>query len=344
MWAPPSESAETRVEREINRFWRTFIATPVENLSPYLLDAPNIWAVAQRNPLCNAPSMTNGSKPADGGHLHCTPEEAEKIRQADPIAAKYLRRLVGADELIKGKERYCFWLVDADLEDMHRSPELRRRIQAVRETRLQSKNDQARKFADIPHLFEARRQPSSDYLIMPRVTSENRFYIPMQYANPEIIVNDRVQVIPNCGLEHFAVLTSRVHMAWMRITAGRLETRYSYSATVVYNTFIWPELNDSTREALRASARKILDARAEHPKASLAALYSETTMPATLRRAHETNDKLVAQLYGYAEDLSEEEIVIDLLKRYRAKMEENLRSKIGEKSKAKRKKNYGIKL
>ena len=190
------------------------------------------------------------------------------------------------------------------------------RVKAVKEYREKSPKIATQKSALFPHLFQQIRQPVSNYIIVPRVSSEGRKYVPIGFMTPDVIITDLVQFIPNATLYHFGILTSSVHMAWMRIVAGRLEMRYRYSANIVYNNFPWCEPAEAQRGAIEKTAQAILDARALYPDCSLADLYDEATMPPELRKAHQANDRAVMKAYGYAPTMTEPEIVADLMKRY----------------------------
>ena len=192
------------------------------------------------------------------------------------------------------------------------------RIAKVREMRLSSSKEATRKYADYPTRFMECRQPQSDYLLFPRHSSENRRYIPIGYVSADIICNDSANVVPSASLFHFGVLTSNVHMAWMRAVCGRLEMRYRYSNTIVYNNFPWCNPTEEQRNRIEKTAQAILDARANHPNSSLADLYDELAMPADLRKAHQENDRAVMAAYGFSTKMSESECVAELFKMYQA--------------------------
>ena len=288
-----------------------------KSISPYLIDSPIIFVDSNKKLLCDVPEMVYGNKPTDGGNLFLDKEERDLIVEKDLIAAKYIKQIYGATEFINNKLRYCLWLVDASPADIRKSAFLSERVSKVRSFRLESTKQATRDSADTPTLFQEIRQPTSDYVIVPCHSSENRRYIPIGFEKPEVIVNNAVQIIPNVELYHFGVLTSNVHMAWMRAVAGRLEMRYRYSKDIVYNNFPWCNPTEAQRTKIEKTAQGILDARALYPDSSLADLYDEATMPIELRKAHRANDRAVMEAYGFWGKLnSESECVAELMKMY----------------------------
>lgn len=290
------------------------------NINAYLLDAPNIFVESRSKPLQNfVPPMKYGNKPTDNGNFFLTTEELPEFLKREPAAEKYIRQIFGAEEFINGKLRYCLWLVDCPPNELRKMPLVYERVKKVREFRLASKKAATRKSADTPTCFQEIRQPTTgNYLLVPRVSSERRRYVPIGFIDAEIICSDANQMIPNANLYHFGVLTSSIHMAWMRTVCGRLESRYRYSKDVVYNNFPWVTATSAQISAIEAAAQKILDVRARYPEATLADLYDELTMPKDLRAAHQKNDRAVAAAYGFENILDEEpKIVVELLKRYK---------------------------
>ena len=288
------------------------------NINAYLIDAPDTWIDSRSKPLCNVPEMIYGSKPTDGGHLIIEENEYDEFIKRDPNSKQFIKRMVGAEDYINNKLRYCLWLVDASPADLRRCPLIMERIAKVREMRLSSSKEATRKFADYPTRFMECRQPQTDYLIFPRHSSEKRRYIPIGYVSADIICNDSANIVPNASLFHFGVLTSNVHNAWMRVVCGRLEMRYRYSNTIVYNTFPWPMPTDEQKARIEQTAQAILDARAKYPDCSLADLYDEVTMPPELRRAHQENDRAVMAAYGFSTKMTESECVAELFKMYQS--------------------------
>ena len=285
-------------------------------INAYLTDAPDVFIESRNKPLCDVPEMTNGNKAVDGGFLFLSPTEKEDLILGCPDSGKYIKRVYGAEEYINNLERYCLWLQNISPAQLKSMSLVAERVKAVKEYREKSPKIATQKSALFPHLFQQIRQPVSNYIIVPRVSSEGRKYVPIGFMTPDVIITDLVQFIPNATLYHFGILTSSVHMAWMRIVAGRLEMRYRYSANIVYNNFPWCEPAEAQRGAIEKTAQAILDARALYPDCSLADLYDEATMPPELRKAHQANDRAVMKAYGYAPTMTEPEIVADLMKRY----------------------------
>ena len=288
-----------------------------DNINAYLLPTSNLFVESRTKSLCDVPQMIYGNKPTDGGFLFLSPSEKEDLLSKEPTSNKFVKQILGAEEYINNKERYCLWLVGASPADLRGLPLVMSRIEQVRSFRANSTKEATRRSADTPTLFQEIRQPSTEYIIVPRVSSETRKYVPMGFMNPEIIVNDAVQIIPNASLYHFGILTSNIHMAWMRAVCGRLETRYRYSKDIVYNNFPWPTPTEEQKAKIEQTAQAILDARALYPDCSLADLYDEVTMPPELRKAHQQNDKAVMQAYGFdVKTMTESTCVAELMKMY----------------------------
>ena len=266
----------------------------------------------------HTPEMIFGSMANDNGNLIIEPEELDSFIEKDPQSKKFIRRLMGSKEFIQNIPRYCLWLVDSTPNELRSIKPIRERVEAVRKYRLASKRAATRKLADTPWLFGEIRQPKSgNYLIVPRVSSERREYIPIGFLDSETIATDAVQILLNATLDRFGIMTSSVHMAWMRTVCGRLKSDYRYSNTLVYNNFPWPEPNDSQRAIIEQSAQSILEIRSHYPNSSLADLYDPLIMPYELRKAHEANDKAVMKAYGFSSDMEESEIVAELMKMYK---------------------------
>lgn len=270
----------------------------VDNINPYLLSGKTIFVESAKTPICQVSPMYFGSKPTDGGYFFLTSEEKQEILKRELQSEKYIRKVLGAQEYINNVERYCLWLEGITPSELKSSPMIYERVKKVREFRLASKAESTRKFADRPTEFKQNAQPNKPYLIVPRVSSENRRYVPIGYIEPEVIATDATQIIPNATLYEFGVITSNVHMAWMRTVAGRLKSDYRYSSTIVYNTFPWPKITEEQKEYISKTAQGILDARALYPNSSLAHLYDEAAMPGELRKAHQKNDVAVMKAYG----------------------------------------------
>ena len=288
----------------------------VENISPYLLPGGDWFVTAQKKPLCDVPEMKFGSQPRDGGFFVLSPEEREDILSKEPELAKVIKPYIGADEFIKGKERYCIWLHNEPFDIIKNSKILKERIAAVEKFRLESKAKTTNGYAKVPAIFAQIAHPYSDYLIVPSVSSERRRYIPIGFMDKDTIASNAVQIVPNATLYHFGVLTSNVHMAWMRTVAGRLKSDYRYSKELVYNTFPWPEATEKQIAVIEEAARGVLDERSKYPGTSLADLYDPVLMKTTgMQKAHTKLDRAVWAAYG-ASWKSEAECVADLMERY----------------------------
>jgi hypothetical protein len=270
----------------------------VKNISPYLIDSQNILIGRRNNPLCLVPNMTKGSSPTDGGFLLLGKEQKDELLKNEPGAKNYIKKYVGSYEFINNVSRWCLWLKDANPQSINSFPEILRRIKEVKNFRLQSTKASTRKWADFPTLFIEERQPDKEYIIIPRVSSENRKYIPIGYLKKEIIISDSAISLPDATLFHFGILTSLMHMSWVKFTCGRLKSDYRYSNTIVYNNYPWPE-NPTEKQikAIEITAQKVLDVRLEFPKNSLSDLYNPLTMPPSLVKAHNELDKAVDLAY-----------------------------------------------
>jgi hypothetical protein len=288
----------------------------VKNINPYLVDAPNVFVESRKKPLCNAPEIGIGNKPIDGGNYLFSKEEMATFIENEPSSVQYFRPWYGSEEFINRSPRYCLWLGECSPSDLRKMPECMKRVQAVREYRLASESPGTVKIADKPTRFHVENMPQGTYIVIPKVSSERRFYVPMGIISPDMICSDLLFIIPSGALYHLGILTSNVHMAWMRTVCGRLKSDYRYSKDIVYNNFPWPEVSDTDKVKIEATAQGILDAREIYPDSSLADLYDETTMPMELRKAHQANDKAVMAVYGYKVSMTEPEIVADLMKRY----------------------------
>ena len=291
-------------------------AIKAKNINPYLADAPNLVMLPRTSPICQVSPMVNGSKPTDGGNLILSAEERAELIAKEPAAEEWIKPFAMGDEFINGVARYCLWLVDCPPEKLRAMPEVVKRVDAVRAMRQASKKAPTRELASMPTLFAEIRQPEGAFLALPRVSSERRHYIPIAYADNGLIAGDKLQTIPDASLYEFALITSAMHMAWMRTTSGRLESRYQYSAKITYNNFPWPEPADKQHTAIETAAQDVLDARAAHPGASLADLYDPLIMPANLRRAHQALDAAVDAAYGYKGAKTDAARVAFLFERY----------------------------
>jgi hypothetical protein len=288
------------------------------NINPYLIKTPTVFIESRKVPLCNVPEMVFGSMPNDGGNLIVEDEDLAGLLKVEPKAKKFIRKILGADEFINSLPRYCLWLIEATPTELRSMPTVMERIENVRQHRLASKREATRRLAETAMLFGEIRQPEGDYILIPRVSSEKRKYIPIGLMSSIVIASDATQIIPDATLYHFGILTSIVHMAWTRAVCGRLKSDYRYSKDIVYNNFPWPEATDKQKTEIEKLAQAILDAQAKFPKSSLADLYDPLTMSPELRKAHNALDKGVMKLYGFAKDTPELEIVAELMRRYQA--------------------------
>ncbi len=271
----------------------------------------------------NVHKMTLGSAPTDGGNLFMTPEERDEVLNREPELKKFIRQVLGSYEFINGVKRYCFWLVDASPKDIKRSKILHERVEKVKAFRLASVRGKTQRQANCPHLFAEMRQPATDYMLIPRHSSSKRYYIPMGYMSSDVIVTDAAYSLPKATPYHFGIITSRVHMAWVRRVCGRLRDDYRYNNTVGYNTFCWPKSNPWQVKRIEDTGQKILDVRAKYPECTFADLYDEVSMPPDLRKAHNENDAAVLEAYGLPVDMDEEDIIDHMFKLYYEALAEN---------------------
>ena len=288
----------------------------VKNVNPYLVDAPDIVVDNRTKPLCNVSEVVYGNKPVDGGFLLLSPDEKTALLAKEPLAAKWLKPLLGAEEFINGKERWCLWLVGIQPNELRALPEVMKRVAQVKEMRLNSIDAGARKLAECPTQFRDTKNPSS-YVLIPRVSSERREYVPMGFFDQNTISTDLNNMVPNATLYEFGVLEAKMNMVWMRAVCGRLESRYRYSAKLVYNNFPWPDVDDKQRKKVEAAAQAVLDARKNYLTSTLADMYDPTSMPPDLRKAHTALDKAVDQCYRKEKFNSDMERLTWLFERYR---------------------------
>ena len=296
----------------------------VDNINAYLTDANNIFIESKNKPICNVPQIGIGNKPIDGGNYLFTKEEMREFIKKEPKSEKYFKPWYGAKEFIDQAPRYCLWLGNCSPNKLRQMPNCLKRVENVKKIRSESESVGTRKLAEKPTRFHVENMPISTYIIIPRVSSEKRRYIPMGFLNSDNLSSDSVHIIPNTTLYHFGILTSNVHMAWMRAVCGRLEMRYRYSKDIVYNNFPWCNPTDEQKAKIEKTAQGILNAREKHPDSSLADLYNDLTMPPELRKAHQENDKMVMEAYGFKKKdengktrwLSESETVAELMKIY----------------------------
>ena len=287
-----------------------------KNINGYLLDMPNVFIESRTKPICDVSLMNKGSMPADDGNLIITDQEYNGFINKEPESKKFIREFLGAEEFLNNKKRYCLWLVNTTPAELRKMPIVMKRIESVKAARAASKREATRNLAAYPYLFAENRQPETDYIAIPEVSSEKRNYIPIGFMSADVICSNKLQIIPNATLYEFGILTSNIHNAWLRTVCGRLKSDYDYSGKIVYNNFPWCNPTEKQKAKIEQTAQAILYARAKYPDSSLADLYDETTMPPELRKAHKENDKAVMAAYGFDQKMSETEIVAELFKMY----------------------------
>ena len=287
------------------------------HINGYLLDADDIFVESRSKPICDVPGIGIGNKPIDGGNYLFKEEEMLEFIKKEPESMEYFRVWYGSYEFINRCPRYCLWLGDCSPAQLRRMPECMKRVEAVRNYRLASPSAGTVKLAERPTHFHVENMPKGTYVVIPEVSSEKRRYVPMGFMTPDVLCSNLVKIVPDATLYHFGVLTSNVHMAWMRAVCGRLKSDYRYSKDIVYNNFPWPDPTTEQRSRIGQTAQAILDARELYPDSSLADLYDELTMPPELRRAHQQNDKAVMQAYGFpVKGFTESDCVAELMKKY----------------------------
>ena len=292
----------------------------VENLNPYLMDAPTVLISSRSKPLCNVPAMCYGSMPIDNNNLILDEEAYQEALRESPGNQQFIREYVGGEELLKGKRRWCIWLDGVDPSSFMKSKFIMGRVEANRQYRLYgSTRPQTNKAAETPHLFGEIRQPENGALVVPKVSSEDRPYIPISYVKPGIIINGSALMIPNATLYHFGVLSSNVHNAWMRVVAGRMKSDYQYSAGMVYNNFPWPNATQEQQDAIIRASQVVLKARAQHSNVTLANMYKEKyfLLFGDLKTAHDNLNRVVMRAYGMPiKGTTESSCVAELMRRY----------------------------
>lgn len=297
--------------------------TKCDHINPYLVPEEDIWISSRPKRPKDKSKMTTGSPATDDGQLFLSLEEAKTMSKEYPILSKYIRPFIGAHEFLHDlneRTRYCLWFADVgdELPKIIKADHMKDRFQHIKEKRLSSSASRIKKAAETPWLFAQNRQPDTEYLVIPRHSSENREYIPIGFMDPKTIAGDATTIVYDATLEDFAILESSLHVAWMKTVAGRLKSDYRYSSSVYYN-FPMPKLTNELKEKLEKSAEGILNARANHPSLSLADMYKELLMPSDLRDAHRKNDKLILQAYGLNKDATDQDILKVLFKMYNNK-------------------------
>ena len=297
-------------------------AITAANINPYLVDAPSVLVISRAKPLYDVPEMNYGSMPIDDGHLILDRDAVNTLLEENPDNADMIRKYMGGVELLRNRERWCLWLVGVSASRLRKSPFIMDRLKKTADFRSKSGRPQTLALAETPALFGEIRQPQTTMLVIPKVSSEARRYIPIGFVEPNIIVNGSALIIPDADLYLFGVIMSNVHNSWMRTVAGRLEMRYQYSGKIVYNNFPWPSPTAAQKQQIERTAQGILDARALYPDSSLADLYDPLTMPPELRKAHQRNDAAVMQAYGMPiKETNEAACVAWLMRLYQEKIQ-----------------------
>jgi len=294
----------------------------VRNINPYLIEGKDLVVLSRTKPINRVPEMIYGSKPVDDGNLLMDEGEYKEYLKNEPMGSKYIKPILGSQEFLHAKKRYCFWLTKANPSDLKSLTLLNCRIKRVKEFREKSIKSSVREQAKTPSLFSEIRQPEEDYVLIPLVSSENRRFIPFGFFDTGTIISNLCSALPNAAMYHFGIISSSMHMAWVKTVCGRLESRFRYSNVLVYNNFPWPETaTDRQKENIETAAQKVLDARLEFPESSLADLYDPITMPPSLTKAHQVLDKAVDSCYRsqpFGAETKRIEFLFDLYEKYTA--------------------------
>lgn len=289
-----SRTKKSKLFQKVNDNWH---CEYVDNINPYLTKGANIIVKPSQLPIChNVKPMIKGNQPTDGGHLLLTPEEYRELLKIEPRALPWIKKVIGATEFLNGKDRWCLWLDGITMDELRSMPYVYQRVQLVADMRRKSPDPGTQKLANKSHLFRETNNPSS-YILVPSVSSERRIYVPLGLFNADTISTNLNLIIPDGSLYEFGILSSLLHNDWMRLVAGRLESRYRYSASIVYNSFPWPEVTDAQRKGVERLAEEVILTREEFPGHTLAQLYDPDKMPTKLLIAHQTLDKEVDRLY-----------------------------------------------
>ena len=291
------------------------VESPASQINAYLIDSSQVFIDARTTPIYEVPEIGIGNKPIDDGNYLFSDSEMKTFIENEPSAKKYFRRWYGANEFINNITKWCLWVGNCSPSDLRMMPSVIKRIENVKEFRLASNSEGTRKLAARPTRFHVENMPDSDYILFPRHSSERRLYIPIGFVSKDVLAGDSNLIIPYATLYHFGILTSTMHMSWMRYVCGRLKSDYRYSKDIVYNNYPWPEPTDAQKTAIEAAAQGVLDARARFPDSSLADLYDPNTMPPELTKAHDKLDRLVEKAYGKSFD-SDATRVAFLFERY----------------------------
>lgn len=287
-------------------------------INGYLMNSPDVWIEGAKKPICDVPAISNGSKPLDNAICAFTPEEKEAFIKAEPKSEPYFYRYMGSKEFINNIERWFLIINRIPPAELLKMPLVLERLEMIKEYRLSSNSAQTKKLAEFPAKFHFENMPTENYLVIPQTSSGRRRYVPIGFLSPDIMVNNKLQVMKNGGLYEFGILSSNVHNAWLRTVAGRLREDFTYSVSVVYNTFPWPQVTDEQKKLIEKTAQGILDARALYPDNSLADMYGENMhIFEQLVKAHNANNRAVMQAYGFPiKETSETACVEALMKMY----------------------------
>lgn len=325
--------------RVVNKFPKIIYSEGKEinakNINGYLIDADDIYVEKRMRPLCDVPGIVLGGQAIDGGFFILTEEEKNLLLQREPQAKIFIRHYMMGKDFINRKPRYCIWLVGANPTLLKKCPLILDRVNKVQEFRNNSKRSNTKKAALTPTLFASVVECKNKYIAIPKVSSQNRRYIPMDYLSEEVIPGDKLFTMSDASLYHFGILNSNVHMAWMRVVGGRLKSDYSYSNTIIYNNFPWPEIKEEHKTQIEKTAQNILNVRAAYPDSSLADLYDPLTMPPELLKAHRLNNMAVMAAYGFSTKMTEADCVAELMKLYQKMILEEKMKKSDKKSKKK---------
>ena len=304
------------VGKKVLFFEKEMQGTIVSNINSYLIDAPTIFVESHSTPLCDVPPMRFGSMPRDGGGFVLTDAERDEFIKDNPVCEQWIHPYIGASEFINRRSRWCLWLLGVNPTEIIKCHKVMERVNYVRDFRLNSVAAGTRKFAETPTLFCQIAQPDSDYLLVPKVSSERRKYVPIDFMSKDVIASDLVFLVPYASIYTFGVMTSLVHNAWMRVVCGRLKSDYRYAKDIVYNNFPWPSPTDAQRKNIEDAAQSILDARKLYPSATFADMYGNLILFPELMKAHRANDAAVLEAYGFPKDATESDIVSRLFKMY----------------------------
>lgn len=307
----------SQIDRKLKIIFDNELIKKVQHINAYLLDTPDIFVRSRTQPICDVPPLTYGNKPTDHNNLVLSDKVYQELISKEPKAQKYIRKYVGGRELLNGHPRHCLWLVNIEPKELRSMPLVLKQVEKVKKFRLSSKKKATRISADTPTLFQQIRQTDNNYIAIPEVSTSVRRYIPMGFMDKGTIASNKIQMVTNANLFEFGILESNVHMAWVRVVAGRLGIGFDYSSKIVYNNFPWPSATKGQKEKIEKTAQAILDARALYPDSSLADLYDPLTMPKELLKAHQDNDRAVMEAYGLpVKGTTESDAVSHLFKMY----------------------------